>query len=170
MKSFLVENKVTFILQLVPWLLMSWWRQEPGHQQSWYWPSPPRPFLFQHQKDYAYFKSHYIQSIFDGRNTIDVPKLVFKDDIRDVFYEFKVSWPRLCLWLPAGHVTVLANWTVVYRESMLSVVLIFTVRKFSWRAMIFMWLYHICTNVGHLSCSNKEHVGNDMYVYIAALF
>ena len=25
----------------IPWLLMSWWRKEPGHQQSWYWPISP---------------------------------------------------------------------------------------------------------------------------------
>ena len=26
----------------MPWLLMTWWHKEPGHQHQWYWPSFPR--------------------------------------------------------------------------------------------------------------------------------
>ena len=28
----------------IPWMLMTWWRKEPGHQQVWHWPSFPRIF------------------------------------------------------------------------------------------------------------------------------
>ena len=34
-KSF-TEDKNLFILQSMTWLLMSWWRTEPWHQQAWY--------------------------------------------------------------------------------------------------------------------------------------
>ena len=37
-------------LNELKWLLMTWWHKEPGHQQSWYWPSSPRIFQFRHQK------------------------------------------------------------------------------------------------------------------------
>ena len=29
----------TYPTSAIPWLLMSWRRKEPGHQQPWYWPS-----------------------------------------------------------------------------------------------------------------------------------
>ena len=29
----------TYSTWSISWLLMSWWHKEPGHQQSWYWPS-----------------------------------------------------------------------------------------------------------------------------------
>ena len=34
----------------MPWLLMSWWLTEPGHQEPWCLPSYPGIFWFQHQK------------------------------------------------------------------------------------------------------------------------
>ena len=37
----------------IPWLLMPWWRKEPGQQQPWYWPSSPGIFQFQHHKGTA---------------------------------------------------------------------------------------------------------------------
>ena len=43
-----------FILQSIPWLLMSWRRKSPGHQLLWYWPSSPGIFQFQHQKNYEW--------------------------------------------------------------------------------------------------------------------
>ena len=37
-------------VNLVPWLLMTWWQKEPVHQQQWYWPSYLEIFWFQHHK------------------------------------------------------------------------------------------------------------------------
>ena len=34
----------------ISWLLMTWRRQEPGHQQPWYWPSCPGIFQAVHYK------------------------------------------------------------------------------------------------------------------------
>ena len=36
--------------QSILWLLMTWWGEEPGHQQPWSWPSSPNISWFQHQK------------------------------------------------------------------------------------------------------------------------
>ena len=33
----------------IPWLLMTRWRKEPGHQQPWYWPSHVGAFEFHPQ-------------------------------------------------------------------------------------------------------------------------
>ena len=53
----------------IPWLLMTWWHKEPGHQKPWPWPWFPRMLWFHHQKgsgprfnikmsSYQYRKSH----------------------------------------------------------------------------------------------------------------
>ena len=34
-----VRPEPTYSTWSISWLLMSWWRKEPGHQQQWYWPS-----------------------------------------------------------------------------------------------------------------------------------
>ena len=34
-----VREGPTYSIQSISWLLMSWRRKEPGHQQPWYWPS-----------------------------------------------------------------------------------------------------------------------------------
>ena len=34
----------------IPWLLMTWWQKEPGHQQLWCWRNSPRKFHSQQQK------------------------------------------------------------------------------------------------------------------------
>ena len=33
-----VREGPTYSIESISWLLMSWRRKEPGHQQSWYWP------------------------------------------------------------------------------------------------------------------------------------
>ena len=43
--GFLVENKDPFILYSIPWLLMIWQQNGPGHQQQWYWLSSPKIFI-----------------------------------------------------------------------------------------------------------------------------
>ena len=35
-----VQHGPTYSTYSISWLLMSWRRKEPGHQQPWYWPSP----------------------------------------------------------------------------------------------------------------------------------
>ena len=43
---------------MISWLLMTWQCKEPGHQQSWYWPSSPWTLQFQHfQKGYIHIIS-----------------------------------------------------------------------------------------------------------------
>ena len=34
-----IRQEPTYSTWSISWLLMSWRRKEPGHQQSWYWPS-----------------------------------------------------------------------------------------------------------------------------------
>ena len=34
-----IRQGPTYSTQSISWLLMSWRRKEPGHQQPWYWPS-----------------------------------------------------------------------------------------------------------------------------------
>ena len=34
-----VREGPTYSIKSISWLLMSWQRKEPGHQQPWYWPS-----------------------------------------------------------------------------------------------------------------------------------
>ena len=38
----------TYSTQSISWLLMSWRREEPGHQQPWYWPSYTEIFMVCH--------------------------------------------------------------------------------------------------------------------------
>ena len=37
----------------IPWLLMTWWHKEPGHQQPWYWSTYLKIFQSQHQKGWC---------------------------------------------------------------------------------------------------------------------
>ena len=39
-----------YLAYSTPWLLMTWYHKESGHQQPWYRPSYPWIFQFQHQK------------------------------------------------------------------------------------------------------------------------
>ena len=39
MKKTLAWAWLIYGAQSVPWLLMSWWHKEPGHQQPWCWPN-----------------------------------------------------------------------------------------------------------------------------------
>ena len=34
-----IRQEPTYSTLSISWLLISWWRKEPGHQQPWYWPS-----------------------------------------------------------------------------------------------------------------------------------
>ena len=34
-----IKQEPTYSTELISWLLMSWRRNEPGHQQPWYWTS-----------------------------------------------------------------------------------------------------------------------------------
>ena len=44
------NHQSMYLTQSMPWLLMTWWCKEPGHQQPWYWPISPRMLQSQHQK------------------------------------------------------------------------------------------------------------------------
>ena len=37
---------IAYPAESVPYLLMLWWLQEPGHQQAWYWPDESESFCF----------------------------------------------------------------------------------------------------------------------------
>ena len=55
------QNPICFTW-LTPWLLMTWWRKEPGHHQPWYWPSLYGIFHFMHQRGLFLASYYFLQT------------------------------------------------------------------------------------------------------------
>ena len=96
-----VRQGPTYSTESVSWVLMSWWRKEPGHQQPWYWPSETELTRSPHINGYnSVDSSHWqqncqsqirIRCLFDGQNT-------------NMFIHLSINKMDAILWIPFWNV------------------------------------------------------------------